>query len=67
MSQRCSLSTSADRDRVSARMPPHQPVPMTADFDLLHRKPSTFALSPITVVSRGTGIHFKMLPVKPRQ
>jgi hypothetical protein len=30
ISQMCSLSTSAERDSVSARMPPHQPVPITA-------------------------------------
>jgi len=45
ISQMCSLSTSAERESVSARMPPHQPVPITATSTWFTRCPLIPVLS----------------------
>ena len=47
ISQICSLSTSAERASVSARIPPHQPVPITATSTCLTLAHSLFLSLPL--------------------
>src|SRR6476661_752350 len=49
----CSLLTSAERDSVSERMPPHHPVPITATSICMAILPA--CVSPSPRISRGEG------------